>query len=135
MQYNLTAAVTAGTGVDQIQRVLVVIDGQPNGVAPGVTDVLSSASPNALPNISYRKRFKILMDKTFFLNASGEAGSTRVFTGRVPVNSITYYNAGSAGTVADIATNSLYLITVGSQAAGATAGSLTGTVYTRFYDE
>ena len=47
---------------------------------------------------------------------------------------VTEYNAGVAGTIADIATNSLYLITIGQQNAGLTAGITLGTCRIRYTD-
>ena len=44
------------------------------------------------------------------------------------------FNAGDAGTVADITTGSLYFLVVGSEAAGATAGTVSGRVRVRFDD-
>jgi hypothetical protein len=131
---RLGFTVTAATGVDQFQRFLLVLDHQPNGAAPAITDILVTAAPNAQLNADNAQRFKILHDNVFHLNASGEAGSQRevrlLKRLMVPVQ----YNSGNAGTVADIATNSLFAVFVGSEAAGVTAGSVTGTIRTWFTD-
>jgi hypothetical protein len=121
--------VTAGTGVDQTHRVLLVLDKQCNGAAPAVTDVLTYASTMSPYNLYNRKRFLILMDRTFNLNAVAQGGSHKSWNVHKSIPYEVTYNAGTAGTVADIITNSLYLVIVGSEAAGVTAG--TSNVYSR----
>lgn len=134
LKYHLTAAVTAATGVDQIHRVLIVLDAQPNGVALTYTDVLDGGQTSQV-NISNQKRFKILSDERIYLNASGEPDSARLLDGSIGMHTIVQYNAGVAGTVADISTNSLYMIVLGSEAAGVTAGTVAGTLRCKFYDQ
>jgi len=134
LDLRLTASVVAGTGVDQIQRVLVVLDHQPNGAAPVITDILDAVSTESRPNLINAWRFTILQDTRFDLNASAEPGSKRAITEKICLGRSTHYNNGVAGTVADIVTNSLFLVFVGSEAAGATAGTVTGTSRVRFVD-
>lgn len=134
LKYHLTAAVTSATGVDQIHRVLIVRDAQPNGAALAVADVLDGGQSSQV-NISNQMRFTILFDERFYLNASGEPDSARLIDGSIGMNTIVQYNTGVAGTVADIATNSLYMIVFGSEAAGVTAGTVAGTVRLKFYDQ
>ena len=134
MKARLQAAVTAGTGVDQFCRYLVVLDHQPNGAALAINDVILGGTTSQV-NLSNQVRFEILRDKRVYLNASGEPGSAAVIEFSIALNRDTQYNSGSAGTVADIATNSLYLIVLGSIAAGATAGAVAGSVRVRYYDE
>lgn len=133
----LRVKVTDGTGVDQDQRLMILLDRQANGAAPAaLTDFLLAAnitSPRALTN---RKRFKTFWNKIYSLNASGESGSHRIYKAylkfRRPI--IVDYNAGAAGTVADISSNALYLITLGSVVAGATAGVAYGYIRLRYTD-
>lgn len=132
---RLAAAATAATGVDQIHRVMVVMDKQPNGVALAITDVVDSVNTAALLNLSNQARFKILYDRRFYLNASGEPGSLQLITDTLRLHSTVQFNAGVAGTVADITTNSIYLITIGNVVAGVGAGTVSGRVRFRFYDE
>jgi hypothetical protein len=134
LKYHLTAAVTAATGVDQIHRVLIVLDAQPNGAALAYTDVLNGGQSSQV-NISNQKRFTILYDERLYLNASGEPDSARLIDGSIGMHTIVQYNAGTAGTVADIATNSLYMIVLGSEASGTTAGTVAGTVRCKFHDQ
>jgi len=125
-----TLEVTAGTGVDQVQRFLIVLDKQANGAPPGVTGpggVLETVGagylPYAHPNLENRNRFVILFDSgPVVLNASGEPGSKVPFRYKKYVYMPVTFNGGNAGTVADIVTGSIYAVTVGTVAPGATAG-------------
>lgn len=134
LNYHLLCSVTAATGIDQSHRVLVVRDKQPNGVALTIADVLTGGSTSQY-NLSNQARFAILMDKRYYLNASGEPGSGLVLDGSIGINAIEQFNGGIAGTVADITTNSLYLIILGTAAPGVTAGIVAGQFRLRYYDE
>lgn len=131
---NMICAVTAGTGTDQQQRVVVVQDMQPNGAACAWTDVFTSVSVLANHNLANRNRFRILFDRTVQLNATAEPGSEKVIRARVPLNLLVTFNSGNAGTVADIQTNSLYFMVSGSNVAGVTAGTVAYKHRVRFTD-
>jgi len=121
--------VTAGTGVDQVHRVLIVYDRQANAAAPTTANIISAAGSGydviRPKNLENRSRFKILFDRTYYLNASGESLSGRVEKFYRRLAHPTTFNAGVAGTIADITTGSLYIVCVGNIAVGATAGQLT----------
>lgn len=134
LKWRATSSVVASTGVDQTHRILILVDHQPNGVAPSVTDVLTSASTLAQLNPANRLRFKILLDKTIYLNASGEAASGRTWQASPSLGFEVLFNSGVAGTVADIATNSLYCLYLGDIAAGSTAGKLAYNAAFQFKD-
>jgi hypothetical protein len=119
---DVNSSVTATTGTDQFSRFLVVLDHQPNGAAPAITDVLTAVGVIAPINLSNRNRFVVVVDKKFHLNASAEPGSQKSFHCRMPAF-VTTYNTGTAGTIADITSNSLYFIGIGDNAAGVTAAS------------
>lgn len=128
LELRLRAAVTPGTGVDQIQRFTVVLDRQTNATGPTTLGQIYQAGSIMSPrNLENRKRFKFIVDKTFGLNASGESGSQRWFyfyiKFRKPVVVEYNNNAGSPSTVADIVSNSMHLFSSGSEAVGATAGT------------
>lgn len=131
----LQFSVKAPTGIDQFHRYLIVRDKQSNGGALAVTDVLNSVSVSAPLNLSNQHRFVILYDELVHLNASAEPGSQVPLQRQFHVDSLVQYNSGTTGTVADIATNSLYFIYVGSVAPGTEDGSATGTIRLRFTDE
>ena len=135
MELRIQNAVTGGTGVDQHHRYLLVLDSQPNGGALTITNVLESVSTLAYPNLDYRQRFRILLDKTVVLNATAEPFSHTFEKHFLRLNIPVTFNNGNTGTIADIATNSLYFIALGTQAAGVTAGSCTVTSRIRFTDK
>jgi hypothetical protein len=118
-----------------MQRIVVVQDKQTNGAALAITDVFNAVQVNSLQNIYNAERFRILYDTRFMLNAYGEPISQRVVNFEIPLNVLTTYNTGNAGTVADINTNSLYLLVFGNVGAGATASTVTGNVRLSFTDE
>lgn len=126
--------VTDATGKDQMHRIMIVQQLRPNGVVPAITDILQANTISSLRNRFKIHDFKVLVDKTITLNASGESGSTRFIRVYKKLFLNEYFNSGTAGTIADIQTNALYLITIGSNAAGATAGAIGYTVQLSFVD-
>lgn len=143
LEFRARVTSTAATGVDQYCRMLIVQDKQSNGVAPGIGDILINASTTAPRNLANRKRFRILWDKTFAmggnLNAAGTPSTVpnlRNFKAYMKFRPAirTEYNTGVAGTIADINSNSLYLVTIGTEAAGATDAGLVGYIRLRYTD-
>ena len=66
-----------GTGLEQIDRVAIILDRQPNGVGPtAVTDFLQIASVASPRNLANRKRFKVIWDRMFGLGATAVASGT-----------------------------------------------------------
>ena len=134
IEMRLRSKVTAGTGVDQEHRIIVVYDRQTNAAACSVADVLASSNVLYPRNLENRRRFRILFDRIVQLNASAESGSHKIIKWYRRLNHPVTFNAGDAGTVADITTGSLYCLVIGSEAAGATAGTVSGRVRVRFDD-
>lgn len=137
LQMKLISFCTAGTGVDQEHRWLVLLDRQANGAAPAaLTDFLAAGNTKGLRNLANRRRFKIVLDKRYYINNANEPGSARVFNVymkfRRPL--IVEYNAGIAGTIADIVSNSLYLVLIGQVAPGTGAGMIQGYARIRYTD-
>lgn len=137
MEFKIKCEATPGTGIDQLHRFYIVLDRQANGVAITKGDVLSNGGTYIAPrNLNNRKRFRIILDKSICLSASGEANSQKFFKYymkfRKPV--LVEYNAGVAGTIADIASGSMYLGTLGNVTPGATAGSAAYYVRLRYTD-
>jgi len=121
---------TVTTGLAQAIRVIVCYDTQTNAAAPGITDVLNTADAMSLRNMNGSNRFKILVD--WYSQLGDATGDERIpalvhefrsFT--LPVQ----FNNGDAGTVADMVSGSVYLITLGELVAGVTAGA--GTIRSR----
>jgi len=121
-------------------RVAIVLDTQSNAAGPAITDIWTAALPTAPRNTSNGARFRILaifedVNIGNLLTAGQQTDkSAMVYKFYKRVNIVTTYNAGVAGTVGDIQTNGLFLVTVGSQAAGTTNSSLDGTFRIRYTD-
>lgn len=123
---------------DSLCRVIVVQDMQPNGAGvAAITDILKSANANSFNNLDNRRRFKILKDAKMAvgMRANGDTNSPNVYPIDmfIKCNIPTIYG-GNAGTAADIQENSIYLVTVGSQATGL-GGQLSATCRVRFTDD
>lgn len=123
VEINMLPQATAGTGVDQCCRVLVVYDNQTNSTALTIAQVLETALHNQHYNLENRNRFEVLLDRWFPLNASAEAGSQRTLRLHRKLNHLVTFGAGGAGAIADIITGSVYVCTIGTAAPGATAGT------------
>ena len=108
----------AGDATAGAIRMVLVQDKQSNGAAPNVSDIYSIPVLNAidaLRNLNGRKRFKILSDNTWIVSQNGTPGYEYDIYLKKPIT--VQYNAGNTGTVADIATNALYLLICSDQAA------------------
>lgn len=122
------------TPTDGVCRAMVVVDKQANGAAPVIGDILTSGTSVNPNNLNNRGRFVTLLD---WVTVIDQVAQKIVYkTVFLRKKFATVYNAGTAGTVADIATASLYLVTVGDLAAGATANVITnGVARIRFEDD
>lgn len=135
---------TVGASPAQLGRMIIFADMQPNGAAPAVTDLLTSASSISQLNLNNRDRFRIYCDKTFAINAyaynttasTSSASLSNSFAVKKfkSLNLETIYNAGTAGTIADIQSGALYLLTIGNRAAGADDATASLSIRTRFVD-
>ncbi|AUM61867.1 capsid [uncultured virus] len=125
---------TDTTGKDQMHRIMIVQQLRPNGTYPLINDILQATTISSLRNRYKLHDFKVLVDKTITLNASGESGSTRLIRIYKKLFLNQYFNSQNTGNVADIQTNALYLIAIGSNATGATAGAFGYTVQLSFVD-
>lgn len=107
------AAATSATSV----YFWLVQDRQPNGAAPALTDVLTTATAcNAFPVVPNQYRFKILRKEVLDLNAQGGVttaynNTAGHFTGYVKFKKPVEIRFGSSGgTVADVLTNNFFII-------------------------
>lgn len=117
------SSVTASTGTDQFHRIMLVRMLRPNGTAPSITDILQANTVYSLRNRQKIGDFQVLYDRTLQLNASSESGSQKFIKYYKRMTMEVQYNAGNAGTIADIEKNALYLLTIGSNASGTSAGT------------
>lgn len=107
-------------------RIMIIYDTQPNGALPAITDVLNVASSTSMMNLNNRDRFKILMDEQVGCGAV-ETGATLAYAQAPGVTSIQRWIRlnhdvvfdGTTAAIGDIQTGSLFILTVGFQAANA----------------
>lgn len=120
---------TAGTNV----RFLVVYDKQANAAAPAITDVLLSDAFTAQNNLSNRDRFVTIFDHISKpISVQGNFATSDVLFKRI--NLETMFNAGTAGTIGDITTGSLYLFTAQAGTLATANGGITIKTRVRYED-
>lgn len=148
MSISAATVLTTQSTPAQVGRMILFIDYQPNGATPAVADVLVPGAPNAydMLNLDNRDRFKILKDKVFSFDpfrynivaTTAVAGFNRTihnFKIYKKCNIETIFNGTNAGTIADINSGALYLLFMGTEAAGATAAVATVSTRCRFLDQ
>lgn len=100
-------------------RLMLIWDNAANGVTPVMTDFLTAASSLYFPNYNNKERFTFIRDWSFAMaNLPGGSPTNKLLRATVPINQKVKYNAGNAGTVADIQNGALYLVSIGNNAAG-----------------
>lgn len=128
---------------DQLARVLIVYDRQTNGTALTPTEVIDSCCALGMRNLENKRRFKILHDMVFELNANYDGAASQVYQPgqhyykelyrkiSLPVT----FGSGNAGSVTDISTGSLYMVRIGTIAPGTAAAACNFTSRIRFTDQ
>lgn len=122
-------------------RLLVVYDNQANGAAPVILDVLKEATSTSQFNLNNRDRFRIIMDKQYAIGAIDNTAtqayaagpSIQVYKLYKKINLETIFS-GVTNAIASIQTGSVYVITIGDQAANA-GGTFKFTTRIRFVDK
>lgn len=125
---------------------MIVYDKRPTGALPLVTDILNTISPDSMNNDANAGRFRILkrVDEVLIGNRDPTGAPTypsltdRTVLGQdwwldmksAPVT----YKAAGTGAIGDIEEGALYLVTVGSGAAGAGDADLVSGFRLRFLD-
>lgn len=105
MQLQLAATTTGNCPL----RLLVVYDKQTNATAPVATDILANDAVWGLNNLGNSRRFVTLFDEVVdTIGTAGPQGVNRVLYKKL--NHAVEFNAGSAGTVGDIQTGSVYAL-------------------------
>lgn len=112
VRYNAQVNVAA---IASIHRVMIFTDSQPDAAAPTAANLLDAATNVLSPlNIDYAVRFKVHFDKSFIVNVVSDP---LIECERyIKLDEHTKFNAGTAGTIADITTNSLYMMHMSSEA-------------------
>ncbi len=110
---NLSFTISASATTTFI-RCIIFVDNESQGAAPSAfTNLLISANYNALYNPAYSRRFKTQFDELVALNSGGD--ECVVYSRDIKLNYHPRYGLGNAGTVADIATGSLYFVAISDQ--------------------
>lgn len=144
---------TATTGQTQMTRTAIVLDKQANGTTPLIQDIYVQTAagppvqvqPYSPMNLDNSMRFKILSDENRILLANGALSGAGLSTATsnvcwienyIRTNIRVNYNTGTNGDQRDIATNALYIITIGefTSAQGYNAVS-NGLVRIRYTDD
>jgi len=124
LTFGLLPASTGGSPL----RVVIVYDKQSNAAAPAVTDIMAADSFQSPNNISNRDRFITLCDRvTDPIGAAGEFQVALNFYKKLNLG--VQFNAGTAGTIADITSGAIYILF--AQAAGITTTAPICTWYSR----
>jgi len=106
---------TATTPFAGTVRMLIIYDKQTNATAPTVAQILEQTDALSFMNMDNRDRFSVLIDKQIAIDQFGGNGSrvVKLFKrSALP----TIFNSGTAGTVADMTTGSVYLVLLNIQA-------------------
>lgn len=123
---------------------MIVLDRQSNGAAlPAITDIMVSANANDFANDAKNKRYKIL--RRYDCVLSGTTGAVAPCTDCPTANWNDYiklnnfvmeWNTSAAtGVQATIEKGAIYLVTVGTSAAGVTAATLQGYIRVRYTED
>lgn len=127
IRWNIAlAATTAGAGAI---RILVVYDAQANATAPAVTDILDTDNFVAGMNLSNNRRFKVLCDVILDQGVSTAGPGANCGTRYVRGDWNTEFNTGSAGTIGDIQSGSVYMLT--AQSGNLITAAPLSTIFTR----
>ncbi|AUM61747.1 capsid [uncultured virus] len=97
-------------------RSIIFLDKQPNETAPTAAALLATAvagGVDAFRNLDNRKRFVILHDSRMVLSTDFPE---RVHEHYKKMSLVSQYDSGNAGTIADITSNSLYLLQISDEA-------------------
>jgi len=109
--YVRATANMAGTSTNGgLVRMIVVYDKQANAQAPAVTDILASDSFFSPNNLSNRDRFVTLIDHVFDPIGTNTSIATSDVTFKKSINLETMFNPGTAGTIGDITSGSIYIL-------------------------
>lgn len=128
--FRLAATSTAGG----MFRMIVFYDKQANANAPAVTDLLLAdafLSPN---NLSNRDRFVVLVDEvTSPVSVQGDF-ATQLIRFKKNLNLETMFNAGTAGTIGDITSGSIYIMFAQNSTIGTAAPTVNWRSRIRYTD-
>lgn len=110
---QIRGAINAGAlGVNPFSgfgRMFIIYDKQANAAFPTIASILEQTSGTSPMNMDNRERFLVLYDRQFALDQFGGNPSAQVKMYK-KLNLTTVFNAGTAGTVADITSGAVYVV-------------------------
>lgn len=116
---------------------LVVYDKRPTGSLPAITDILQFATAASMNNDDNSGRFVILKRKDFRLVGSSSTPTSQSSIGcdfYLKINRPAVFKSAGTGAIGDISEGALYVISVGSNAAGTSAAASNLAFRVRFVD-
>lgn len=118
---------------------LIVYDKRPDGNLPAITAILDTASADSFNNDTNSGRFRIIRryDWTFSGNSTAPATGNEVhdINEFISLKGLpTVYKAAGTGAIGDIEQGALYVVTVGTDAAGTGAAAAICGFRTRYVD-
>lgn len=114
---------TVGT-VAPVIRYMIIYDTQTNAALPALLDILTPGTVIGFMNLANRDRFRIIWERTFtpsvgtFSDTAAVAEFTEFIKIYQKLNLDVVFNNTNGGTIADIQTGSLLLVTLSNVAAG-----------------
>lgn len=126
LQYRFSTGNADGTGGSSGSaiRILIVLDRQANGAAPGVTDILNINNFQSTLNLSNNRRFLVISDKIH-----GNYNSNTTYGKDYKKLSLETVCSGTGATVASISRGSVYMLL--SLATATSTGSFSYQFYNR----
>lgn len=132
IRYSAALAPTTTQGTQM--RLLVVYDKQSNAALPAITDILAADSFNALNNLNNSDRFVTLFNHlTEPISVGNNFAVAGVLSKKINLDVI--FNAGTAGTVADIQTGAISIWAAQTGNAAVASPVLTFRSRIRFLDQ
>lgn len=139
---RLSESQASGVTSSMLMRIMYLVDLQPNGANPAVTDILATSIAQSPMNLNNRDRFKVLFDRMYALdpyNKNTTAGSVLCSTVNQcktlkmykKCNQEVVFNATNGGTVADITSGNLLQLIISNQATDGAGGPGEAAIYTR----
>lgn len=119
--------------------ILIIYDREPQAILPAITDILVTANAASFLNDVNSDRFRVLRRITHTLSGNIATPATGneihdvdeyLDLKSLPVQ----FKAAATGAMGDLAVGALYVVTVGSSAAGTAAGAANLAFRTRFVD-
>lgn len=129
----------------QVARMVILIDQQPNGAAPAALDFLKEANALSQLNLDGRDRFKVLVDKQWFIGPYVLNATATTAVAELPNQGYVYKKykkmneevvfSTSTGGIADIQSGCLLAFFIGTNASGTNSdANFIGTFRVRYTD-